>query len=620
MSSNYVNYPIFNSANFSQGTTYVTLKYLLDNYYTNNQINSLLADYVKLDTAQTITGQKSFSQAILPTTNNGSDVGSTGFNFNNGYFNNLYANNTIISVSESQNDPLYYLNQVPPVTGQNYGIIGGDFQSSASVTSIVSLTNVCAIVSSLNPGVGNTITLYGLTSHPEYNGIQAVVVSSSGVLFTFNFTHADFIQVAETGNAVFLKFSSLVFDQTSNFLRINTNTLLKPVATTIYTQSNGTLELGSIQLDGSTSGSVTLAVPSAPTSFTITLPSAKPTVNGTLTTTNTGGVQTYTNSNATIDGSGNLLLLGNAGITGNTSLNTLTVTGTTILSNTLTVTGASNFASTLGVSGNTSLNTLTVTGTVNVYGASNFVSRIGVGFTGAIQNENNTLLQLGNLSSAIDGTYLQSMGTVYFRMREISASNQMRLSTNENTTNTPDDITFPGWCMYMGNDAWKVTRFPANSGVETTMVNTDNVGNFNALKSISISSTGSQINSYQTAQYTFSGTGTIGGTFGGMTGTATITKLNNDVKISWPAIQASQGNGLVSQVMTLTPAIPSQFFPGATAASGIIIAQDNGSTVFGRADISTAGVITFGVNANKGNFSSTGTCGIKNCVSSYSVV
>ena len=105
-----------------------------------------------------------------------------------------------------------------------------------------------------------------------------------------------------------------------------------------------------------------------------------------------------------------------------------------------------------------------------------------------------------------------------------------------------------------------------------------------------------------------------------MTGTATITKLNNDVKISWPAIQASQGNGLVSQVMTLTPAIPSQFFPGSTAASGIIIAQDNGSTVFGRADISTAGVITFGVNANKGNFSSTGTCGIKNCVSSYSVV
>ena len=124
-----------------------------------------------------------YVENILPLINESYNIGSSTSYFQNGYFNNLYANNTIVSMTETQNDPLYLLNSVPTASNLNAGIISGVGIGYSTVTATSNTSNITTVVSSLNPGVGVTIVLYGLTTHTEYNELQFVTLSSTSTYF-----------------------------------------------------------------------------------------------------------------------------------------------------------------------------------------------------------------------------------------------------------------------------------------------------------------------------------------------------------------------------------------------------------------------------------------------------
>lgn len=99
-------------------------------------------------------------------------------------------------------------------------------------------------------------------------------------------------------------------------------------------------------------------------------------------------------------------------------------------------------------------------------------------------------------------------------------------------------------------------------------------------------------------------TGSLTGCTTTPTGTVSWSRSGNVVVLSWPDITGTSN----AFTMTLT-GMPASIYPSATRSGILTRVQDTGTLTLGIASISTAGVITFGLNVAGNSFNNTGTKG-----------
>jgi hypothetical protein len=396
-----------------------------------------------------IAGSTTFRGDIIPGTDATYNLGSSTVAFNNIYAVTGHFDNTIVSTSETQNQPLYTVNATPTTTTLNNGLIAGRGVQTAAITATSCTSNVVTIVTATTPAVGSTVAIFGLVTHYELNELEFVVATATlNVSFTVAYTRANYASVADTGSWMRMTFGGLLWDKTTGYTKLTDALVTAPVASTALGQATGVLEVGRVQFDGSSSGSTSIKASATPTAYTITLPPAVATQAGSLMVSTTGGALSNTNSNAYIDGSGNATLAGTLACS--TSLN---VTGSTIATVTLTDTGAGNtgtitldgitmgFNPQLGnvmeltptlVSVNASLNSgsLSVTGNASITSAAptlTFNDTTASGSTTLVYDDNTQILTLDH-GFTTEGILTVKSSAPFLVMHDTGASNAAIMS------------------------------------------------------------------------------------------------------------------------------------------------------------------------------------------------
>jgi hypothetical protein len=171
--------------------------------------------------------------------------------------------------------------------------------------------------------------------------------------------------------------------------------------------------------------------------------------------------------------------------TGALTATSINSSGACSIATTLNIGGAVICASTIGTgaltatsinSGAISGTNLSISGTITFAGqlittTQAIMTRIGIGnnpstfaFTESYASE----LQIGSLNSGNDYGFSMAMSNVYARYRETAVVNQLKIGTNMSTLNVQDNISYPSWSIYMGNDDLHINQARPN-GSETTV-------------------------------------------------------------------------------------------------------------------------------------------------------
>ena len=206
------------------------------------------------------TGAQTAYGNIVPSATNSYNLGTSTDVWANVYADTIYAQNEIIVQTEMYSDPLFEINAVPVATVNAGMIIDKATATVAAITSFQIAANVVTVTCANTFSAGQTISIQSVTTATFLQGAQLVVLPGvTGAAFTATFAHANYGPALDTATAVLETFSILARAGATGNTVLSDGYALKPTSSTALGQANGVFELGTLQIDGSASGSSLLS-------------------------------------------------------------------------------------------------------------------------------------------------------------------------------------------------------------------------------------------------------------------------------------------------------------------------------------------------------------------------